>query len=88
MVAFDSTVLGPHAWPLPLVFAWSHSATQALKTAVTFAALHTGVPTVVVAAGALVVSYRFFKRAVRVAIEMTIAMTIVLIATKMGWIGF
>lgn len=58
------------------------------KTAVAYASRHTGVPAVVVAAGALVVSYRIFRRAVRLAVELAIALTVVLVATKMGWIHF
>lgn len=75
------------AWPSLLV-GLGHVLGSSMKAAVGFASVHTGVPAVVVAATALVVSYRLFRRALRFAVEMTIAMTIVLVATKMGWLTF
>ena len=47
---------------------------------------HTGIPVVVVAALALVLSYRLVRRATRLAGEMAIALALVLVATKLGWI--
>lgn len=74
-------------WP-SLLQGLGHVMGGSIKTAVGFASAHTGVPAVVVASTALVVSWRMFRRALRLAVEMTIAMTIVLFATKMGWISF
>jgi hypothetical protein len=47
---------------------------------------HTGIPVVVVAAAALVIAYRVIRRGARLAYEMAIALVLVLIATKLGWI--
>jgi hypothetical protein len=47
---------------------------------------HTGVPVVIVAAAALVLSFRLARRAARLAVEMTVALALVLVATKMGGI--
>jgi len=49
-------------------------------------AQHTGVPVVVVAAAALVISYRVVRRGARLALEMAVALLLVLGATKLGWI--
>jgi len=47
---------------------------------------HTGIPVVVVAAAALVISFRLARRAARLAVEMGVALGLILVATKMGWI--
>jgi hypothetical protein len=47
---------------------------------------HTGIPVVVVAAAALVISFRMARRAARLAVEMGVALGLILVATKMGWI--
>ena len=47
---------------------------------------HTGVPVVVVAAAALVISLRMARRAARLGFEMAIALGLILAATKVGWI--
>jgi hypothetical protein len=47
---------------------------------------HTGIPVVVVAAAALVLSYRFARRGARLALEMVVALGLVLLATRLGWI--
>ncbi len=75
------------AWP-SLLTGLGHVLGGSMKTAVGFASTHTGLPAVVVASTALVVSWRMFRRALRLAVEMTIAMTVVLVATKLGWINF
>jgi hypothetical protein len=47
---------------------------------------HTGVPVVVLAAGALVLSWRAARRASRLAFEFAVALAVVLAATRWGWI--
>jgi hypothetical protein len=56
--------------------------TQALR----YVSQHTGVPVVLVAAVALVVSYRLVRRATRFVAEVAIALVLVLALTKLGWI--
>jgi hypothetical protein len=56
------------------------------KHALRWASHHTGIPVVVVAAVALVVSFRVFKRSVRLAVEVAIALALVIAATKLGWV--
>ena len=47
---------------------------------------HTGIPVVILAAAALVVSFRIARRASRLAVELVVALTVVIAATKLGWI--
>ena len=49
-------------------------------------AKHTGLPVIVVAAIALVVSWRVAKRAWHLVIELALALALLLAATKLGWI--
>ncbi|HSQ65485.1 MAG TPA: hypothetical protein VLM85_19835 [Polyangiaceae bacterium] len=60
----------------------------AFRHAVHYASVHTGVPAVVVASVALVAGYHLLRRTVRFAVQLTIAMTIVLLATYFGWLSF
>jgi hypothetical protein len=65
-----------------------HAQTSAFGHAVHYASRHTGVPAVVVASIALVAGYRLLRRTVRFAVQLTIAMTIVLVAVYFGWLTF
>ncbi len=47
-----------------------------------------GIPVVVVAAIALVLSLRIARRAVRIVIEITVAAVILAVATQHGWVHF
>jgi hypothetical protein len=49
---------------------------------------HTGIPVVLVAAIALVMSYRAAKRMLRFAIEVGFALVVVVALTELGWIRF
>ncbi len=49
---------------------------------------HSGVPVVLVAAVAIVVSWRVFKKVAGLAIEVAIVLVLLLIATKAGWISW
>jgi phosphate/sulfate permease len=60
----------------------------AFRMGVRYSAEHTGVPAVVVASVALVVSWRVFKRTVRFAVELAIALTVVITLTELGWLRF
>jgi hypothetical protein len=51
-----------------------------------WAAHHTGLPMIVVAAIALVVSWRLFRRATRFALEVTVVLVLLACATRIGWI--
>jgi hypothetical protein len=47
---------------------------------------HTGIPVVILAAVALVLSFRVARRASRLVVELALALTVVVAATKLGWI--
>lgn len=49
-------------------------------------ARHTGIPTLIVAAVAIVATVRVLKRALHLAIEVAVVAVLLLIATKLGWL--
>jgi hypothetical protein len=51
-------------------------------------ARHTGIPVTLLAAGALVASWRLARRTSRLAVEFALAVAVVATATKMGWIAW
>ncbi len=57
-----------------------------LAAALRWGSAHTGLPVILVAAIALVVSCRVFRRSVRFVVEVTIALALLLVATRIGWI--
>ena len=63
-----------------------HGGTASLSKGLHVVSQHTGLPVVVVAAAALVVSFRLARRGARLAMEMTVALGLVLVASKLGWI--
>jgi len=64
------------------------AAGTAFRWVVHYGAQHTGVPAVLVAAVALVFSWRIFKRTMHFAVQVGIALAIVLVATQFGWLRF
>ena len=57
-----------------------------LGTALRWGSQHTGLPIILVAAIALVVSWRIFRRSLRFVLEVTITVALLLVATHIGWI--
>jgi hypothetical protein len=49
---------------------------------------HSGLPVILVAAIAIALSWRILKKLSRLLIEIAIALAILLIATKLGWISW
>ena len=68
------------------MLAWASPAQHGLREALRWGSHHSGLPVVVVAALALVLSYRLAKRAARLAVEVVVATTLLLVATHLGWI--
>lgn len=66
----------------------SSAAGAAFRGVVHYGAEHTGVPAVLVAAVALVISWRMFKRTMRFAVQVGVALVVVLVATHFGWLRF
>jgi hypothetical protein len=58
----------------------------AAKDALHWAAGRTGLPVVVVAALALVVGWRVARRTWHIAFELALALAVLLVATRLGWI--
>jgi hypothetical protein len=56
------------------------------KHAVHWAAGRTGLPVVVVAALALVLGWRIARRTWHIALELALAVTVLLVAARLGWI--
>ena len=59
---------------------------HAVRAALRWGSLHSGLPVVVVAAILVVVSWRLAKRTARLAVEVTVVTAMLLAATRMGWI--
>jgi hypothetical protein len=76
------TAIADPRWLLPL----APTASAGLRAALRWGSEHTGLPVIVVAAIALVVSWRIFRRSLRFAVEVTIAVALLLVATRIGWI--
>jgi hypothetical protein len=57
-----------------------------LRALLRLAAHHTGLPVVVVAAIALVFSWRVLRRGARFALEVAVAVALLTAATRLGWI--
>jgi hypothetical protein len=51
-----------------------------------WASHHTGLPVVVVAAIGLVFSWRIIRRSLRVAVEVALALVLLVAATRLGWL--
>ena len=58
----------------------------AVKAAIHYVSVHTGLPALVVAAIAIVVGYKILKRTGRFALEVTVVSIALVAATEMGWL--
>jgi hypothetical protein len=57
-----------------------------LRTALRWSSHHSGLPVIVVAAIALVLSWRLIKRTLRLTVEVVIALALLVVATRLGWL--
>jgi hypothetical protein len=60
--------------------------TGGLRAALRWGAHHTGLPVILVAAISLVLSWRILKRTMRLAVEVVIALALLVVATRFGWL--
>jgi len=67
---------------------WWPAMGPGMRAALRWGSEHSGLPVIVVAGIALVVSWRIFKRTVRFAVEVVIAVGLLLCATRLGWIAW
>jgi hypothetical protein len=75
--------------------AWIHRLGSTLAAAarggvrvVAWSAHHSGLPAVLVAALAVVLSWRLIKRGARLALEVVIAAALLVVATRLGWLSW
>jgi hypothetical protein len=62
------------------------AAVSGARAALRWAAHHSGLPMVLVAAIAIVLSWRLIKRTLRLTVEVLIALAFLVVATRMGWL--
>jgi thiamine transporter ThiT len=72
----------------PWATAWIQFAGGSAVRALRSIAGHTGIPISIVAALALVLSFRIARRAANLVIEVALAVALVLAATRAGWLRF
>jgi uncharacterized integral membrane protein len=63
---------------------WIASLGESVRAALRWASCHTGLPVVVVAATAIVVSWHVFRRTLRFAIQIALAAALLFAATRWG----
>ena len=73
--------LDPHR-----AFPWMPAGITGVRCGLRWASHHTGLPLILVAAVALVLSWRLFKRTVRFAVEVALALGLLAAATRLGWV--
>jgi uncharacterized membrane protein YGL010W len=80
-MALAMKLLDPRAFAV-----WWNSAGAHFRSTLRVVAHHTGLPVVVLAAIVLVASWRAFRYGLRLAVEVAIALLILLAAARLGWI--
>jgi glucan phosphoethanolaminetransferase (alkaline phosphatase superfamily) len=68
------------------MLAWTPAVGQSLRLALRWGAHHTGLPIVLVAAITMVVSWRLFRRSLRFVVEVVVAVALLAVAARFGWI--
>ncbi len=86
--AFDPRSMAGNAYALaarwiPRV---GHEAAGSVRAALRWSAHHTGLPVIVVAAISLVLSWRILRRTMRLTVEVGVALALLVVATRMGWL--
>ncbi|HEX3343389.1 MAG TPA: hypothetical protein VHS09_02400 [Polyangiaceae bacterium] len=68
------------------VLAWAPAAGEPLRAALRWGSGHTGLPVMLVAAIAIVVAWRTFKRTLRFVVQVVLCVAALAVATRFGWI--
>jgi hypothetical protein len=76
----------PHLLDPRWTLAWVPAVGGGLRAFLRAASHHTGLPVVVVGAVALVLSWRLLKRTFRLAVEVAVAVVLLVAATRLGWL--
>lgn len=67
---------------------WCPPLGQGVRAALRWGAHHTGLPLVLFTAIALVASWHLFRRSLRFAVEVALAVAALLVAARLGWIAW
>ncbi len=59
---------------------------ESVRVALRWGAHHTGLPVILVAAITMVFSWRLFRRSLRFVVEVVVAVALLAVATRFGWI--
>jgi hypothetical protein len=59
-----------------------------LQAGLRWGAHHTGLPVIVLAAMSLVLSWRILRRTLRLTVEVVIALALLVVATRLGWLAW
>jgi hypothetical protein len=78
----------PHRLVATLGARWHEAPRGTLRMVLHWASERTGLPVIVIAAVALVTAFRVFKRSLRMAVEVVLAVALLLAATRFGWIAW
>lgn len=65
-----------------------HDAGTSVRMVLRWATHHTGLPSLLVAALLLVLSWRLVRRTLRLAVEVLVALAFLVVATRMGWLSW
>jgi len=76
------------AFDLRRMTAWVPDVGPSVRAALRWGAHHTGLPVVVFSAIALVAAWHLLRRTARFAIEVVLAVVLLLVAAKLGWIAW
>jgi hypothetical protein len=78
----------PPAFDPHRLVSWVPGLGYGLRAALRWGAHHTGLPVVLFAAIVLVASWHAFRRSLRLAVEVALAVAALLAATRLGWIAW
>ncbi|MGO9835590.1 MAG: hypothetical protein ACLP1X_15390 [Polyangiaceae bacterium] len=67
-------------------FGWLPAGLGGVRAGLRWASHHTGLPLILLAAIALVVSWRLVKRGARFGVEIAVALGLLAAATRLGWV--
>ncbi len=65
---------------------WGQALAAALRAGLRDASHRTGLPVIVLAAAAMVVSWHLFRRTLRLVVEMALVSALLFLATRLGWV--
>lgn len=78
--------------PLPLnphrMASWAYAIATALRGALREGSHRTGVPVILLAGGALVLSWHVFRRTLRLVVQMLLVTVLLFVATHLGWVSW